>query len=132
MTNSQKTEINRLRNNGKSYSDIADALGLTAGAVKSFCIRNKGGGQQQTVGRPRILCEQCKKPMKETAQAHRRFCSDTCRMEWWHKHPGKLNKKAIYDFTCPACHKKFSAYGNSKRKYCSRKCYGKSKKAVAE
>ena len=70
-------------------------------------------------------------PMKNTIQPSRRFCCDACRMAWWKAHSAKLNRKAIYCFTCPICTKPFTAYGNANRKYCSRKCYGKSK-AVAK
>ena len=69
--------------------------------------------------------------MKFSNQPTRRFCYDACRMAWWKNHPEKLNRKAEYHFTCAHCRKKFTAYGNKNRKYCSRACYGKSMKAGA-
>ncbi|MDR0883423.1 MAG: hypothetical protein LBN05_02285 [Oscillospiraceae bacterium] len=61
------------------------------------------------------------------SQPFRRFCCDACRLAWWKAHPKQVNRKAIYKYICPVCHKAFTAYGNNHRIYCSRKCYGKSR-----
>ena len=37
--------------------------------------------------------------------------------------PEMLDKKALYTHTCAGCGRKFTAYGNSRRKYCSHACY---------
>ena len=34
-----------------------------------------------------------------------------------------VKRKAVYTFTCPACGKEFTVYGNSHRKFCSHACY---------
>ena len=34
-----------------------------------------------------------------------------------------MKRKAVYTYTCPACGKKFTVYGNSHRKFCSHACY---------
>lgn len=52
-----------------------------------------------------------------------KFCSDNCRTAWWNAHPEKVNRRAVYHFTCAHCGKPFTAYGNAKRKYCSHACY---------
>jgi len=124
MTNTQKNEIIRLRDSGKTYAEISKALGLSMNTVKSYCLRNGIGGEER---KKKKHCVQCRKPMKNSIQPSRRFCGDACRMDWWQANPKKLNKKAFYHFTCPVCKKPFTAYGNANRKYCSRKCYGKSK-----
>jgi len=124
----QKEQVAALRKEGKSYAAVAEAVGVSVNTIKSYCLRNDlGNGDTQ---RKKFLCEQCKKPMSPSGRSSRRFCCDGCRMAWWHKHPEKINQKAVYHFTCPVCRKPFTAYGNAKRKYCSRACYGKSKKAV--
>ncbi|MCI9560414.1 MAG: hypothetical protein HFG52_14545 [Lachnospiraceae bacterium] len=46
-----------------------------------------------------------------------------CRVKWWHEHPEKIKQRAVYSFTCAGCGKPFTAYGNSRRKYCSHECY---------
>ena len=33
------------------------------------------------------------------------------------------SEAATYKYTCPYCGKKFTPYGNKKRKYCSHNCY---------
>ena len=128
MNNLQKDRISLLRNSGESYNSIADALGLSVNTVKSYCRRNKIKSSTPVIS-PRSLinqlfCKQCgnelpqipnKKPLK--------FCCNECRVKWWNTHPDKVNKKAIYSFTCAYCKISFTAYGNSSRKYCSHECY---------
>ncbi len=40
MTVEQKDRITTLRNNGKSYAEIAKELGLGKSTVSNFCLRN--------------------------------------------------------------------------------------------
>lgn len=71
-------------------------------------------------------CKQCGKLLKQDLKTKEKiFCSDDCRHKWWTNHSELLNKKAFYEFECKHCHKKFTAYGNTKRKYCSHDCYVK-------
>jgi len=126
MTNPQKEKIALMRSDGASYIKIAEALGISANTVKSYCQRNGVGGEES---RAKKVCEQCRQALKYSSQPSRRFCCDACRMAWWKAHPKKLNRKAVYHFKCAVCKKAFTAYGNANRKYCSRKCYGKSKAA---
>ncbi|MDR1805584.1 MAG: RNA polymerase subunit sigma-70 [Clostridium sp.] len=128
MNHSQKERIAAMRGAGATYAYIAQSLGLSANTVKSYCQRNNLGANGAAHDTEKPRCEHCKRLLPNTSRAHRRFCSDACRLAWWHKHPGKLNQKAVYHFVCPVCHKAFTAYGNANRKYCSRKCYGKSKR----
>jgi endogenous inhibitor of DNA gyrase (YacG/DUF329 family) len=131
MTNSEKEQVVALRSAGATYADIAQLLEINVNTVKSYCQRNNLGAANTTHNTEKPRCEQCKKVLPVTSRAHRRFCSDACRLAWWHKHPNNLNQKAVYRFVCPVCHKAFTAYGNANRKYCSRKCYGKSKRKAA-
>ena len=152
MTNEQKIKIIRLRAQGLSYPDISRELNIPKDTVKSFCRRNSltvsrndqtvsGSGQtvsgndqtvsgsgQQTVGKPSIegkdRCRECGNPITQQLKTKRRiFCSKACREKWWKEHADKIDRKAIYEFTCAGCGKSFTAYGNSKRKYCSHECY---------
>ncbi|MCL2818065.1 MAG: helix-turn-helix transcriptional regulator [Clostridiales bacterium] len=120
MTAHQKNEITRLRKSGMGYMKIAQALSISENTIKSFCRRNDltGSGADLT-----NRCEYCDKTMGETNQAVKRFCSTACRMAWWKEHPESLNRKAVYRFICPQCNQAFDAYGNSKRRYCSRACF---------
>ena len=128
MDGFQKEQIRNLRGEGLSYAEIARQVNVSRDAVISFCRRN---GLQE-IKKPRTavktavgdVCRECEKPLVQVVGMKRRvFCSKECRVKWWKEHPERLNQKAVYQYTCPHCGKSFSAYGNSKRKYCSHACY---------
>ena len=128
MDGIQKEQIRNLRGEGLSYAEIARQVDVSRDAVISFCRRN---GLQE-IKKPRTavktavgdVCRECEKPLVQVVGMKRRvFCSKECRVKWWKEHPERLNQKAVYQYTCPHCGKPFSAYGNSKRKYCSHACY---------
>ena len=129
ITQQHKNEINRLRDEGLSYRDIADRLSLPLGTVKSICHRKRE--DMPTASRQGDLCRQCGEAlMPSTQSAVKRFCSDACRMAWWKAHPEALNRKAVYHITCALCGAAFESYGNAHRKYCSRACYSKARRAA--
>ena len=128
MDGFQKEQIRNLRGEGLSYVEIARQVDVSRDAVISFCRRN---GLQE-IKKPRTavktaagdVCRECGKPLVQVDGMKRRvFCSKECRVKWWKEHPEQLNQKAVYQYTCPHCGKPFSAYGNSKRKYCSHAWY---------
>ena len=131
MTEEQKTQIANLRGEGYGYVRIAQALGISENTVKSFCRRKKLAGRavaSQTMpaavrdGNHFCLC--CGKEVAQTpGRKEKKFCSDRCRNKWWNSHLDHVKRKANYEFICPQCKKKFTAYGNAKRKYCSHECY---------
>ena len=111
-----------------SDAEIAKQVDVSRDAVISFCRRN--GLQEIKKPIPVVntdaadVCRECGKPLIQVDRMKRRvFCSKECRVKWWKEHPERLNQKAVYQYTCPHCGKPFSAYGNSKRKYCSHACY---------
>lgn len=126
MDGYQKEQIRSLRIEGQSYTEIARQVNVSRDAVISFCRRN---GLQEIKKKAELsastdVCRECGKALVQIDGMKRRvFCSKECRVKWWKKHPERLNQKAVYQFTCPHCGKPFSAYGNSKRKYCSHACY---------
>lgn len=126
MDGYQKEQIRSLRTKGQSYTEIARQLNVSRDAVISFCRRN---GLQDIKKKTELsastdICRECGKALVQIDGMKRRvFCSKECRVKWWKEHPERLNQKAVYQFTCPHCGKPFSAYGNSKRKYCSHVCY---------
>lgn len=113
-----RERVVELRRRGNSYGDIAEATGTSRNTVKSICRRASILDATDAVSG----CEQCGVDLPEGAKA-RRFCSTECRLAWWHTHPERLNRKAIYEFTCAHCGSPFTAYGNAGRKYCSHACY---------
>ena len=127
MTNEQKAEIRKLRSSGHGYATIADALGLTKNQVSAFCRRNNLSGNIGTTGAGQPdsnCCQNCGKPLTQlSGRKKAKFCSEACRRAWWNGHLDQVNRKAIYEYTCAGCGRPFSAYGNSRRKYCSHECY---------
>ena len=124
MTNEQKEKIRLFRSMGRGYTDIGNELGISKNTVKSFCRRNNLTSNNVIITDAADRCRECgvaiiQKPKKKK----RIFCCKTCREKWWKEHPERMNKKAIYKFTCAGCGKLFSVFGNSKRKYCSHECY---------
>ena len=129
MTEEQKRKVTDLRRAGMGYTETARLVGVSRDAVRSFCRRNGLAGQaaQEKLGDAQAQegsCRECGKPLQQTAGVKRRvFCSRECRKKWWHGHPEKIKQRAVYSFTCAGCGKPFTAYGNSRRKYCSHECY---------
>ena len=128
MTNQQKDQITTLRAQGFGYATIAKAVGLQKGTVVAYC-RKAGMAGTKAADNSRIdlnadFCLCCGALLTQTPGRKRiKFCSDKCRIAWWNSHPEKVNRKAVYSFTCAHCGKAFTAYGNAGRKYCSHACY---------
>jgi endogenous inhibitor of DNA gyrase (YacG/DUF329 family) len=131
MNRIQKEKITQMRGEGASYSSISNKLNLSENTVKSYCRRNNlGGNAVHIVTIASGHCQQCGNQLSPSSQQKtKRFCSDQCRMKWWRIHPDIINKKAIYPMICSCCGIFFESYGNKNRKYCSRKCYGLSRRA---
>jgi len=124
MTTIQKQRISELRGEGITYAAIAIDLGLSENTVKSYCRRNFTAEVKKNV------CPMCNQPLEHLPQKkQKRFCSDKCRLAWWAKNPDSLNRRAIYNFECLQCKKPFTAYGNAKRKFCSRACSSAARRA---
>ena len=124
MTSEQKEQIMRLRGKGRGYTEIAKSLGISKNTVKSFCRRNKDSQSADERQDFPGCCRECGKLLVQKEHTKRRiFCSATCRKAWWKAHPERLHRKAVYHFRCAGCGKPFSAYGNSKRKFCTHACY---------
>ena len=128
VTDLHNDRIIAMRKHGNGYARIASALGLSVNSVKSFCQRSHLGGTRATdTSKPELEQKYCRQCGKELVQVEgrktRRFCSDSCRLGWWHKHPQQIRQKAVYSFSCAGCGAAFMAYGNAQRKYCSHACY---------
>lgn len=108
--------IEKLRQEGYSYKEIADNLRISINTVKSFCRRNGLTGSKD---KKRHICINCGCEIDE----NKKFCSPECRQTWWNNNLDKVNRKTYYSFTCSYCHKSFNAYGNKNRKYCCHECY---------
>ena len=136
MTELQKTRIRALRAQGIGFAEIAKQLDIPRETVKSFCKRNGVGSISETPPTPdpqpeKIpaedgICRACGKNIEQTVGRKRRvFCCAQCRTSWWRENQDKIRHRetAVYSFTCAGCGRKFTAYGNQHRKYCSHDCY---------
>lgn len=129
MNTQQKTEIALLRSQGYGYTKIARVLGISKNTVKSYCRRsNLSGAMLEPAADIPVFttsfCPECGKAVTQTVgRKEKKFCSDECRHKWWNSHPEKITRKAVYSYTCAGCGKPFTAYGNSRRKYCCHACY---------
>lgn len=127
MTDEQKLQIANLRSAGLGYKKIAERMGLSENTVKTYCRRHGlGGNRARDDVAGMETCRYCgKKVDQKTGRKKKKFCTDKCRNEWWNSHLEQVNRKAFYRFECLTCKKEFTAYGNSKRKYCCLECYAK-------
>lgn len=131
MTPDEKSRLTALRQAGRSYAEIAGELGMSKNTVKTFCRRNgltvevKDAPVTETLEQQEgKLCPTCGKPVIQTqGRKEKKFCSDVCRTRWWNSHLSLVNRKAVYEFSCPTCGSAFTAYGNQHRKYCCHECY---------
>ena len=126
MTNAERDYIIRYRQSGKSCAEIARVLGLSANTVKSFCQRNRiaPSTQAELSALSETVCLCCGEkieilPHRKT----KRFCSDACRLHWWHTHRD-MEKNAI-DRRCFFCGRVFRS--SREQKYCSHACYVKAR-----
>lgn len=115
----QKETILSMRQQGASYSGIAEQLLLSPNTVKSVC-RRSGVKITRPVEHSSDVCKTCGEPLQQIAGGRKKtFCSDKCRYLWWNR------KRCRYPYrlTCSHCGKQFVSYGNRNRKYCGRDCY---------
>lgn len=127
MTAEEITKVNQFQREGYGYKKIASLTGLPINTVKAYCRRHPIS-KKDTVAE-NTLCRMCGKKLEQTPHKRKRiFCSDTCRLAWWNSHRERVNRKSVYSLTCAYCGQPFESYGNAYRKFCSRKCYGLSRR----
>lgn len=133
MNHFQEKQIQQLRSRGIGYRSIATTVGLSRDVVRNYCKKNGLAGYAKALTKnlkekegSGLICLYCAKEINQPKIGRpKKFCSDSCRREWWKEHPEALNRKetAIYKCECKYCKKEFLSYGNKNRKYCSHKCY---------
>lgn len=115
----KKSEVIRLKKEGKSYREISKELSLSLGSVKSLISRmeiNKSEEKSET-------CRYCGKPfIAPNGRKVKHFCSTKCRLAYWNLHRGE---KESFERTgeCRCCHKRFYKRSRKSQVYCSRECY---------
>lgn len=127
MTAEEISRIIQLQCEGYGYKKIASLTGLPVNTVKTYCRRHPISKEDTAI--ENILCKMCGSKLEQTPHKRKRmFCSDACRLAWWNSHREQVNRKSVYSLTCNYCGQIFESYGNAQRKYCSRRCYGLSRR----
>ena len=119
MTNGEKMLITQQRRQGLGYTEIAQKLGMSVNTVKSYCQRNgiKPAGKTTP---EKDTCRQCGSVLEHTpGRKKKQFCSDACRMRWWHDH--RYMSRTAMSAKCAACGREFVT--DRAQKYCSHACY---------
>lgn len=114
-----KQSIFIMRQQGASFTEIADSLLLSPNTVKSICYRNN----VQTLplaGTESDVCRNCGRPLEQLSRAkQKKFCCNQCRYTWWNQ----FRSRKPYRLICYCCGKEFISFGNKKKKFCGRECY---------
>ncbi|AVP62899.1 hypothetical protein C3B64_00960 [Clostridium botulinum] len=129
----QKQQILELRKKGYGYKSIAGILEIKRDSVRNLCKRYGLAGYGKPIEHNilekenRIICcLNCGQQIIVDGKRGRKpkFCSEECRRSWWKNNNDKRNRKESdwYSFRCKNCGKKFKAYGNKNRKFCSIRC----------
>ena len=120
MTNGEKTLVAQQRRQGLGYTEIARKLGMSVNTVKSYCQRNGIKPAGKTVVQSDNACRKCGSVLEHTpGRKKKQFCSDACRMLWWHDH--REMSKTARGAKCAACGREFIT--DRAQKYCSHACY---------
>ena len=118
MNEIQKHKLVRLKKQGRSYKEIASALSISEGTIKSFFRRQKLKSKEIYT-----KCKNCGATLEKSSRSNvKKFCSNLCRYKWWRKNT-ENNRKCVKINICKNCSKKFKSYYNKDRKYCSHECY---------
>ncbi len=118
MNEDLKNKIFIFKNEGMSYSNIAQKTGLSINTIKSLFRR-----QNSKDGKKYTSCKNCGKELNISSNSRiKKFCLDVCRFKWWNKNTDG-NRKCVKVLICKNCRRKFKSYDNKARQYCCHKCY---------
>ena len=107
MTPEEKNRLYALRKAGRSYTEIADEMGISKNTVKTYCRRTGltptaevAPSAQALENRAGKICPYCGKPVVQIlGRKEKKFCSDICRNRWWNNHMDLVARKAMYEYT---------------------------------
>jgi hypothetical protein len=98
MTEAHKQHISKLRNHGLGYTTIASRLGLTKDCVRSYCRTHGLTGKYHPLMFNRIWMrisvKTCGRLLRHTSGKRKKFCSNSCCMDWWNTHSDQVNQKS--------------------------------------
>lgn len=123
MTTKEANLIEKCRREGMGAKKIACEVGLPLNTIKSYLRRHP------TIATD-LFCLQCgKRIVQPDGTRLKKFCSDKCRLAWWHDHPEKL-RRSTTERLCAYCGQPFTTHKKDQR-FCSRTCYAGSMRKEA-
>lgn len=129
MTEMQVARMWLLKTQGASSREIADAVGLPLGTVKSYFSRHKEP-PVSLFAKAESTCTFCGKPLPPSSGPRpKRFCDRRCYIRWWYAQDN--HRRTVYNYTCKVCGKPFSVSSVKTQQYCSSACFQKARKAGA-
>lgn len=117
MTTREAILIEKCRQEGMGAKRIASEVGVSLNTIKSYLRRHPMG----------VVCRHCGKGITQPVKAReKKFCSDKCRLAWWHEHQRELNRSTT-EKLCAFCGMSFTTHKKDQR-FCSRTCYSASRR----
>lgn len=118
MTTHETILIDNYRRQGLGYKKIAAIMELPSNSVKTYIRRHP-------LDETSCGCLNCGVPIEQTPHHRtRKYCSDRCRLAWWHTHQSQLNR-SMDERTCTYCGSTYSTHKKAQQ-FCSRECYANS------
>lgn len=115
----QKDLIVVYRNQGLSYAEIAEKLNVTPEYARTVFSRDRRKDNHAATPVQSGVCRCCGKPVQSIdGKKEKFFCSPECR----DKYHNQQKSRKPYVLACEYCGNEFVAYGNPKKRFCSREC----------
>ena len=117
------THLKRLivtyRNDGLSYKEISEKTGIAENYARAVFSRAHRLDKNESSVIPDGACRCCGKLLQYTIKKKKKqFCCSECRDSY---HNQRKSHKP-YVLVCEYCGNEFVAYGNPKKRFCSREC----------
>lgn len=114
-----KNLIIAYRNIGLAYKEIAKKTGVSSEYARTVCSRSKRTSVKKEQLKPNGVCKCCGKQLDMTGvKRNRLFCDTKCRNDFNNHIYGHMP----YICVCEFCGHEFVAYGNPRKRFCSREC----------
>ena len=124
MTDTQKQQTLLLRREGRSYADIATAVGASPGTVKTYCHRHRTDLDLPAApGASTGYCLNCGQRIEQAPKRKpRKFCCDRCRELWWNQNR-RASERGTLRVNCAYCGKTFETRRCNGQRFCSHEHY---------
>lgn len=124
MTDYEIKRIYELKKLGYGYKKIATELDLPISTIKSYLLRHPNDDTDCCC----LLCG--KKLINIPNKKRKKYCSSKCKEEYYRNNLELLSSSKTETRRCKCCGNTFITYQSNSKKYCSHKCYIKSRYQV--